>query len=135
MALFNWDEKYSVGVRELDNQHKVLIDLLNELYDAMNTGKSSEILGKIINKLVDYTRTHFSTEERYMSTHGYPDFASQQREHKMFTDKVITFKNDFDSGKVAMTVSITSFLKNWLVEHISGSDKKYAAFFNAKGIS
>ncbi|MEI8377093.1 MAG: bacteriohemerythrin [bacterium] len=135
MALFDWNDKYSVGVRELDSQHKVLVGLLNELYDAMNNGKSNEILGKIINKLVDYTKTHFATEERYMSTHGYPELASQKREHQMFTDKVIAFKNEFDSGKIALTVAITSFLKSWLSDHISGSDKKYGPFFNSKGIS
>lgn len=135
MALFTWSNQYSVGVRELDNQHKGLIDLLNELYDAMNSGKSNEILGGIINKLVTYTRTHFATEERYMQTHGYPDYLSQKREHQMFTDKVMGFKNDFESGKIALTISVTTFLKNWLAEHISGSDKKYGPFLNSKGIS
>jgi len=135
MAIFVWDEKYSVGVRELDTQHKVLIGLLNELFDAMQNGKANEVLGGIISKLVNYTKTHFSTEERYMEQYDYPELAAQKREHNAFTEKVTSFKNDFDAGKVAMSVSITSFLKNWLADHISGSDKKYGPFLNSKGVS
>lgn len=135
MAFFVWDGKYSVGVRELDAQHKTLIDLLNELFDAMQTNRSKDILGGALNKLINYTKTHFATEERYMTQFSYPDLASQKREHKAFTDQVLAFKQDFDSGKVSLSVQLTSFLKNWLVQHISGSDKKYGPFFNSKGLS
>lgn len=135
MAFFEWNDKYSVGVRELDSQHKQLIAILSELYDAMQSGKANDVMGQIINKLVNYTKTHFSTEERYMSQHGYPDLAAQQKEHAAFTDKVLKFKSDFDSGRLSMSVSVTSFVKDWLVNHISVSDKKYAPFFASKGIS
>ena len=70
-----------------------------------------------------------------MTQFNYPDLASQKREHAAFTDQVMAFKKDFDSGKVALSVQLTSFLKNWLVQHISGSDKKYGPFFNSKGLS
>lgn len=135
MAFFEWNDKYSVGVRELDSQHKQLIAILSELYDAMQTGKANDVIGTIINKLVNYTKTHFTTEERYMSQYGYPDLAAQQREHAVFTDKVMKFKEDFDSGRTSMSVSVTSFVKDWLVSHISGSDQKYGPFLNSKGVS
>lgn len=135
MAFFEWNEKYSVGVRELDAQHKQLIAILSELYEAMQAGKANDVMGQIINKLVNYTKTHFSTEEKYMSQYGYPDLAAQQREHAVFTDKVLKFKEDFDSGRMSMSVSVTSFVKDWLVNHISVSDKKYTQFFQSKGVS
>lgn len=135
MALFVWDDKYSVGIREIDGQHKVLIDMLNQLYDAMQSGKSNEILMGIILKLVNYTKTHFSTEEKYFDRFGYPETLSHKKEHEKFTQKVLTFKSDFDSGKVALTVAITSFLKDWLASHIQGLDKKYGPFLNSKGLS
>lgn len=136
MVLFAWDDaKYSVGVREIDGQHKVLVDMLNELYDAMNTGKSNEIIGKIILKLVNYTKTHFATEERYFEKFAYPDTPAHKKEHEKFTEKVIAFKNDFDSGRTSMTVSVTSFLKDWLASHIQGIDRKYTSFFNSKGLN
>ncbi len=136
MALFVWDDaKYSVGVREIDSQHKILVDILNNLYEAMQSGKSNEILGGIILKLVNYTKTHFATEERYFDRFGYPETASHKKEHEKFTDKVLAFKKDFDAGRVTMSVSITSFLKDWLASHIQGIDKKYVSFFHSKGLN
>jgi len=134
MALFTWSDKYSVGVKDMDNQHKVLVDILNELYEAMQTNQSKEILGKTITKLVSYTKTHFANEERYMEKYNYPGLTEQKKSHIAFVDKITVFKNDYDAGKIAMSVSLTSFLKDWLLTHISGTDKKYGEFFNAKGL-
>ena len=135
MAVLNWEEKYSVGVRELDSQHKQLIAILNELYDAMQSQKTNDILGQIISKLINYTKVHFTSEERYMTQYNYPDLASQKREHAAFTEKVLAFQEAFNSGRTSLSVSVTSFLKDWLVNHISGSDKKYGPFLNSKGVS
>lgn len=132
MAFIVWDEKYSVGVPELDNQHKQLIAILSELYEAMQTQKANDIIGQIISRLVNYTRTHFSTEEKYMERVSYPDLAAQKREHAAFTEKVMKFKEDFDSGRTSMSVSVTSFVKDWLVNHISISDKKYTPYMQSK---
>lgn len=132
MAFMQWDEKYSVGIREIDDQHKQLISMLSELYEAMQAQKANDILGQIVTKLVNYTKTHFANEEGYMQRAGYPAFPEHKREHENFTNKVLAFKTDFDSGKTAMTVSITSFLKNWLNDHILVNDKKYAPYLAGK---
>lgn len=134
MALINWNDSYSVKIREIDNQHRELVNILNELYEAMNAQKGSDILGRVILKLITYTKQHFATEEGYMQRFGYPDYAAHKREHEAFTQKVLSFKQDFDAGKVAMSVQITAFLRDWLVKHISGVDKKYSDFFNSKGL-
>lgn len=128
MAFLVWDDKYSVGVTELDNQHKQLITLIGDLYDAMSAQKANDIMGQILTKLINYTKTHFSTEERYMQQYSYPGLSDQKKEHAAFTEKVLKFKEDFDSGRTSMSVSVTSFLKDWLVNHICVSDKKYAPF-------
>lgn len=134
MALFNWSDKYSVGVIELDNQHKELVNILNEIFDAMSAGKSNEALGRIISKLVNYTRIHFSTEEKYMQKYNYPGYSAQKREHDAFIEKIQNFQKDFNSGKLTLSLDVSSFLKNWLIQHISGEDKKYESFFNQKGL-
>lgn len=134
MALIQWKDEYSVGVNELDNQHKQLIAILNDLYDAMQQQRGNQVIGTIIAKLVNYTKTHFTTEERYMTQYAYPDLNSQKREHAAFTDKVLKFKEEFDSGRTSLSVSVTSFVKDWLVTHISGSDRKYGPFLNSKGV-
>ena len=75
MALLTWQEKYSVGIKEIDNQHKQLIDMINELNDAMLAKRGKEVLMSVLNKLAAYCVTHFTNEEKMMSTHDYPDFA------------------------------------------------------------
>lgn len=133
MAVINWDEKYSVGVKELDSQHKQLIAILNDLYEAMHKQKTNEVLGQIFSKLVNYTKVHFSTEENYMSQYNYPDLNAQKKEHEAFTQKVINFKSAFDEGRTSFSVSLAAFIKDWLLNHISVSDKKYGPFLNEKG--
>lgn len=72
MALIQWDDSFSVKVAEIDQQHKRLIVMINELHDAMKQGKGKDALGKIINGLISYTATHFDTEERYFDQFEYP---------------------------------------------------------------
>lgn len=129
-VLINWDNAYSVGIAEMDNQHKQLVTLLNDLYSAMQSKKSSDFIGKVLNKLVSYTEKHFSDEEEFMKKYSYPGIGSQIKEHTAFTDKVLKFKGDYDAGRTSISVSITSFLKDWLVNHISISDKKYGDYIN-----
>jgi len=128
--LIEWSPSFSVGVAEMDNQHKQLVVLLNDLYAAMQAQKSSEVIGKVLNKLISYTEKHFSDEEDFMKKHSYPDIKSQMKEHTAFTDKVKKFKQEYDAGRTSMSVSITSFLKDWLLNHISISDKKYGDYVN-----
>ncbi len=135
MAFFTWDQKYSVGVRELDTQHKQLINILNELYEAMQAQKDKAVIGKIISELASYTKIHFSTEEKYMEKYNYSDLASQKREHEKFIEKVKIFQQDFESGKLALSINVASFVKEWLANHILISDKKYGPFLNSKGVS
>ena len=134
MAFFTWNDKYSVGVTELDLQHKQLIKILNELFDGMSAGKTNEILGKILAQLIAYTKTHFATEEKYMQVYGYPAIAEHKKEHESFANKVVAFQKDFSAGKLSLSLEVSTFLKNWLVQHISVNDKKYGPFFNSKGL-
>lgn len=135
MAFFVWNDKYSVGIRELDNQHKQLMNILNELYDAMQNATAQDRIGRIINELTNYTKIHFATEERYMEAHNYPALSSQKVEHQRFIQKVGEFKQDFESGKIALSLNVANFVKDWLSSHILGSDKNYGPFLNAKGVS
>lgn len=128
--LIEWNQGFSVGIAEMDNQHKQLVNLLNDLYSAMQSKKSSETIGKVLNKLISYTEKHFSDEEEFMRKYSYPGIGSQIKEHTAFADKVLKFKGDYDTGRTSISVSVTSFLKDWLVNHISISDKKYGDYIN-----
>jgi hemerythrin len=134
MALITWSDKYSIQINEIDDQHKVLVGMINDLHDAMKNAKSKEVTLDIINKMAEYTKFHFSTEEKYMKRFGYQDYEEHKMEHEKFVDKVLAFKTDYESGKAGISYDILNFLKDWLVGHIQGTDKKYAALFIEKGI-
>lgn len=126
--------KLSVAVQEFDDQHKKLIDLVNELDDAMRAGKSKDVLEKTLKGLISYTASHFAAEEKKMTAHKYPAYAAHKAEHEKLVAKVLQYQNDLLTGKVAISVELMQFLKDWVTQHIMNTDKKYSAFFNAQGI-
>ena len=134
MPLIQWNQSYSVKVSESDTQHKKLIDMINELNDAMAKGKGREVLGSILDALILYTQTHFAMEERYFDQFKYPDTADHKAQHAAFVKKVKDFRYGFANNKLNVTIEIMDFLSDWLVKHICGTDKKYSDFFNKNGI-
>ena len=134
MALIQWGNGLSVHVKEIDTQHQRLVKLINDLDSAMRVGKGKELLGKIVSELATYTVVHFATEEKYFDKFGYPDAPEHKVEHKKFIEKVSKFKTEFDAGRMGLSIKIMDFLSNWLKNHIMGIDKKYAPFFNGKGL-
>ena len=134
MPLIEWNENLSVNISEFDQQHKKLIGMINELHDAMRKRKAKDVLGKIVDGLIDYTETHFSNEEKYLEQFNYPRIVTQKKEHSYFVKKITEFKKGFDEGCPMLSIDIMNFLKDWLVNHIQGTDKKYSAFLNEKGM-
>ena len=135
MKLFEWETQYSVDIRQIDNEHKYLIGLLNELLNAMNQGRGKDILGYLFEELLDYTKYHFSTEERLMSIHGYPDYTHHKKEHNELTKQVLTIKEQFDNGQTNISIVTYNFLKEWLKKHILGTDMKFGPFLKSKGVN
>jgi len=135
MALILWDEaRYGVNIKDIDNQHKQLIDVINLLQSSMSEGKGKDVLGKILGDMAQYAKGHFATEEKIMKTNGYPGYDEQKKEHDAFVAKAVALKSGFDGGKITLSVDTLTFLKNWLDNHIATVDKKYSAFLNEKGV-
>ena len=134
MAVMKWDDSMSVGIYELDHQHMVLIDLINQLNDAMSIGKGKDVLGGIFTKLLRYTQYHFTAEEKFFEQCAYPDAQSHIQAHIKLTKKVNELKNAFDGGKTILSLDTMNFLKDWVGNHIMIVDKKYGPFLNSKGI-
>ena len=124
--MFDWSNNYSVAIGSVDAQHQKLFAIARELHAAMSTGQGNAALGRILDRLVQYTAVHFAHEERLMRLHDYPDFAAHKAEHDALVRQVMTFQQDFNSGRVTITVQLLQFLKDWLQNHIQGSDLKYA---------
>ena len=135
MDLIEWDDTLSVNVAEIDRQHKKLVAMINELHAAMRERRTKDVLGKIIDGMITYAETHFATEEKYFDQFNYPGTTTHKKEHKYFIKKVNEFKQSFDADRLMLSIDVIDFLKEWLVTHIQGSDKKYSSFFNKKGLN
>lgn len=134
MNLYEWTEKYSVGIKSLDHDHQQLFDLVNHLFEAMSHGKAKEILSETLNKLISYTRTHFIREEIFFKSTNYPDSKEHKKQHDLFVDKVTEFKKQFDEGNQKISIDLIKFLSDWLVNHILVSDKKYTEHLKKFGV-
>ena len=134
MAFLTWSNELSVGVVELDEQHKKLFGYLNEFYDSIQSD-NKKALKSLIDSLMEYALYHFRTEEKYFDKFGYEDSEFHKKEHQDFVDRVLDFKNKFESGKLVVSLTITNFLKNWIKEHIKISDKRYGKCFNSNGLN
>lgn len=134
MGFLDWNDSYSLGIAEIDMQHKKLVFLIVKLYEAMSQAKANDVVGTILNELVMYTKTHFSTEEKYFAKFAYVDKANHELEHKKFVAKINDFKEKFDSGKVGVSIQLMNFLKDWLVHHIMKTDRQYVACFQQNGL-
>ena len=132
--LIKWTEEFSVGVVEIDNQHKKLIDMINELHHAMKEGKGNSQVEGIINRLVEYSVYHFETEEKYFDKFSYPQTEKHKKIHKDFVNKVSIFKSEFDNKEVMLTIEVLNFLSNWIRKHIMGEDMDYSDFFIENGL-
>jgi hemerythrin len=134
MAFLTWGDQYMVNIAEIDAQHKKLFDMVNEMHDAMRAGKGDDVIGRTLDGLLGYVKTHFATEERYMTQHGFPEYAAHKKEHEDLTAKALDLHKQFKEGKPVLSFDVMDFLKTWLQNHILGTDKKYGPFLNSKGI-
>ena len=134
MALITWNNELSVGIKEFDGQHQKLIGMINEMYDALKAARGQDAIGSILPKLVEYTRSHFASEEAQMRKHVYPGYVSHKAEHDALTAQVVEYAKRLEQGKGTAAVELMSFLKGWLTNHIQGVDKKYGPHLNGKGV-
>jgi len=125
-VIFPWREAYSVGMPEIDEQHKGLIRLINNLQNAMMEGNGKSVVSGILDDLVRYTHSHFTFEEAVLRRGGYSQLAAHCEEHKRLTAQVIELRDKFKAGKVTISMEVMKFLKDWLAEHILSRDKAYA---------
>lgn len=136
MALFNWKDEFSVKVLAMDNHHKKLFDIMNQMHEAAKTGKGEDAVGRYINELVDYTRYHFGEEEKMLTRINYAALDSQKRAHVAFVDKMVEYQKEVEAGMAIFVVSkVTKTGVDWLKEHILVMDQKYSDVANAAGFN
>jgi hemerythrin len=125
MPFVEWKDSYSVEHAEIDAQHRRLLDIINNLHEAMKLGGKPEVLVRVADELVNYTRVHFTREEQIMQRAAYLDVETHARKHRAMIAQVEGFRGDLQGGKVAVSILMMGFLKDWLTKHILDTDMRY----------
>lgn len=132
--LIKWNDNYSVKVDRFDEEHKKLIKIINKLNSAMLEGRGKKILTEIVEELIEYTATHFKNEEDYFKKYNYPEYQEHKKIHDNLIEKVLKIQEKIEEGNETISIEVIDFLKDWLIKHIMGIDKKYSNFFKSKNI-
>jgi hemerythrin len=128
-----WTEDLSVGLQEIDEQHKILINLINRLFnEAILKRADKAIIAEIIDELIQYTIVHFTVEESLFRIFDYPEGEDHQIHHDQLKKEVIKFRKKFAEG-TPIDIELMGFLKKWITQHIMVDDQKYTPFFLEKG--
>lgn len=135
MAYIEWNASLSVGIARIDEQHKRMVSCINKLHQAFIDKKGPELQVEIIAEMCDYAANHFALEEELMAKSAYPGMAAHMEEHAQFTREAADLKARSDSGALILTIVLLSFLKDWLKNHILGTDMKYVTHFKRHGLN
>ena len=124
-----WSDSFCVGIQEVDEQHKVLVDLLNQLHVAIRDHRGSQVCRDILDRLAEYTRTHFLLEESLMRVSNYAGFEMHKQQHEELIAQVVALQEKLDAGKASISFELLHFLQVWLTKHINESDKRFGIHF------
>lgn len=132
-----WKSDYETGVEEIDEQHQILVNTLNEADKLLSKEASLENLENITKDLLSYALYHFETEEELMLEYGYnkekpTEYDSHMKQHRDFSSKVVKVRDSLKAGNLIEHDELISFLVNWLINHINKTDKKLGAFLEGK---
>lgn len=128
-----WSEDLSVGLEEIDEQHKILINLINRLFnEAILKRADKSLISDILDELIQYTIVHFAVEESLFRIFDYPDSEAHQEHHDQLKNEVVSFRKKFQDG-TPIDIELMGFLRKWITLHIMKDDRKYTPFFLEKG--
>lgn len=123
-VLFVWNENYETGYKSIDNQHKYLVDIINNLYNNILTSQNFDIKNSI-DKLISYANEHFEYEENLFEIYNYTESKEHAIEHRSFVDKIMDFYEKADKADFKLPLEMMNYLRSWLIKHILYTDKKY----------
>ena len=131
MPSISWDDRLALGIPEIDEQHQRLVQMIDDLSEAMIQGRSQEVLDSLLAGLYDYARIHFATEERYLAEVCCPQVSQHRAEHQEFISRVTRLTARFQQGAVGVSIDVLDFLGTWLVRHIQQTDGDFGRFYAA----
>lgn len=135
METISWKNEWSVGVDQLDMQHRKLLDMINRLIAEQKTLTDQETVAQLLTEMMDYAQEHFRAEEYLMAEYSYDRKELQEKQHQAFIDKTNSFCSATEIGPNILSNALLDYLSGWLVTHILEEDMKYKEFFSAKGVN
>jgi hemerythrin len=127
MPYFEWNDSLLVGIKAIDDQHRRLVDMVNDLHDSLQSSGQLCPAPELVASLKAYAAEHFHIEEGYMQAFEYPEYEEHLKEHQFFDDTIRTFEEDCAAGR-ANPADLLNFVKKWLSEHIRGVDVQMGRF-------
>ena len=119
-----WRPDFNLGIKEIDEQHKKIVELINKLNDAFIKKVAHEQLGSILDEMVKYSEYHFETEEKLFSQYNYPFTREHIQMHQDFKTKVAGFRETYSKNQ-PVTFRVLNFLRKWFTNHILDVDREY----------
>jgi len=121
-----WTPDLSVGVKHIDDQHKIWFEKANDLFEAGKEHRAKDYINTMIDFLDEYTKQHFKDEEAYMEEIRYPEIDAQRRAHASFVNDLAKLKSDYNKtgGNISVIINANKMVINWLTNHIRSMDKK-----------
>jgi len=129
-----WTDSLSVGIDAIDNEHKKLLSMINQLQTAAHYKTDESLVESTLNDLIDYTKYHFSREEALMKKNNYPDYDAHKKTHEEMVKQVSQFIDEYRVDKTRTIENVILYLKTWLINHIKGSDQNYAPYIKDKNM-
>ena len=134
MALLTGNHACTVGVRAMDDQHGILMDTLNELRLAAVRGSGREQVSEVLDRLIEFTRMHFWSEEQLLEQHGYSGLAEHRAEHQRMLAQILQSSHRVQHGEKMQMRPLLCFLRESYAEHIEGMDHEYGPWLNERGV-
>jgi len=135
MAILEWDDSMAVGVYLVDEQHKELVVLINNIADAVQSGASVSEVSRFIRRFYNYTIVHFQTEESLMDHNSYADYFTQVREHLDCSTKALEFHRRFVEEAEFDLVEFLEYIVGWFRSHTTGIDQGLTEYLVARGLT
>ncbi len=132
MSAIRWEDSMSVGVSDLDVDHRRLLEILAQLQQSMGGSGNREFVKATIETLLTYTEEHFAHEEEAMERWAFPEKEAHEAEHQELMRKLVAFRDNAARGQVASTIELMDFLGGYLTNHMLGADKRLGHFLRER---
>ena len=134
MTLINGKKLLTIGVQRFDDDHLLLVAIINQLHDAIKAGTGSQAIETTLLQLADFSSRHFKAEEELLKLHEYPGLTEHHQAHQVILKQLADIQANFDEHAATIQQNLMQFLLDWLITHTKSVDKLYGPFLNSKGI-